>query len=164
VKLKFTPLVKGMLTGIAMVATSLLLIYVKREANSGAQYLFYLLYAAGITWTLLEYSRSAAYIAKFGSIFGQGFRCFIMVTVVYVIFTGTYAATHPELARQTAENYRQELVKKGNKTPAEIDKEVDAVKNQFVTANISLAIFGSLITGAIFTAAGAGLLLMRRTQ
>ena len=48
---KFTPLVKGLITGIVMLATTLLLIYTDQPANSGLQYIVYVLYAGGIAWT-----------------------------------------------------------------------------------------------------------------
>ncbi|MEI9909310.1 MAG: DUF4199 domain-containing protein [Bacteroidota bacterium] len=159
---KITPLIKGLITGAVMTGINFLLIYTNRANNSGSTYIFYLLYAAGIAWTLIDYFRSANYKASFGSIFGQGFRCFIIVTLITVLFTGIYSSTHPEIAEEAAVNYRKELVKQGNKTPAQIDEEINSVKKNFVTGNVSLAIFGSLITGAIFTAVGAGLLLIRK--
>lgn len=159
---KITPLVKGLITGIIMLATTLLLIYTNQPANSGLQYIVYVLYAGGIAWTLIEYSRSDSYTGKFGDIFGQGFRCFIIVTLIMVIFTAVFSLTHPEIAEEAAKHYRADLIKEKNKTPAEIETMVESAKKQFTTSNISLAIFGTLITGSLFTAVGAGLLLMRR--
>jgi Protein of unknown function (DUF4199) len=159
---KFTPLIKGIITGVLMVAATLILIYTKLPTRSPLQYIVYVLYAGGIVWTLLDYSRSAAYTGKFWDIFGQGFRCFIMVSLIMVIFTGIYSSTHPELAEEAGKLYKADLLKDGNKTPAEIDSIVEAAKKQFVTGNIMLSIFGTLMSGAIFTLAGSGLLLIRR--
>ena len=58
--------------------------------------------------------------------------------------------------------YKEQLVKEGNKTPAEIEEMVAKAKKQYTTGIVSLAIFGYLITGAVITAAGSALLLMRR--
>jgi len=160
---KITPLVKGLITGIVMLATTLLLIYTNQPANSGLQYIVYVLYAGGIAWTLIEYSRLDSYTGKFGDIFGQGFRCFIIVTLIMVIFTAVFSLTHPEIAEEAAKQYKADLIiNEKNKTPAEIEYMVESAKKQFTTSNISLAIFGTLITGSLFTAVGAGLLLMRR--
>jgi hypothetical protein len=159
---RITPLIKGLITGVLMVLTSLVLIYTKQPPNTTLNYIGYILYASGIAWTLLAYSRSETYTPTFGAIFGQGFRCFIIVTLIVVIFTGIYSSMHPEIAEEAARHYREDLVKEGNKTPAEIDSMITAAKKQFVTGNISLAIFGTLIMGTIFTAAGAGLLLIRK--
>ena len=159
---RLTPLVKGLITGLAMIVFSLVLIYGKLPADSGFQYVGYALYASGIAWTLLDYSHSPEYNPRFGDIFGQGFRCFIVVILLMVIFTAVYGWMHPEIAEEAAKNYKADLLKQGNKTPGEIETMVTAAKRQFLTSNIMLTIFGSLIMGAIFTAAGAGLLLMRK--
>jgi Protein of unknown function (DUF4199) len=159
---KITPLIKGLITGGLMLTVSLVLIYTNPPVSSGAEYIGYILYAAGIAWTLIAYSTSESYIHKFGAIFGQGFRCFIIVTLIMVIFTGIYSYMHPEIAEEAAKLYKADLIKEGNKTPSEIETMVTTAKKQFVTGNIMLAIFGTLTMGAIFTAAGAGLLLLRR--
>jgi hypothetical protein len=54
------------------------------------------------------------------------------------------------------------LVKRKDKQLPEIDSEVAAFKKQFTTRLISSSVFGYLMTGVIFTAAGAGLILLRR--
>jgi hypothetical protein len=159
---KISPLLKGFITGAIMVGITMLFIYTNQPANARLQYLGYLLYAGGITWTLIDYSRSANYNPTFGSIFGQGFRCFIIITLMTVIFTAIYSYIHPEIAEEAAKLYKADLLKEGNRTPVEIEQMVSNVKKQFITGNVSLAIFGSLITGSVFTAAGTGLLLMRR--
>ncbi len=160
-----TPLVKGLITGTVMIVVNLLLVYYNMAESKAAQILFYALYAGGIAWTLIAYYNSPNYEPAFGSIFGQGFRCFIIITLMAVIFTAVYTMTHPELAEKTAENYRTEMQKQGSKsskTPVQIEEDVKKIKDGYVTFNIYTAVFGSLIPGVIFTAAGAGLLLLRK--
>ncbi len=160
---KFSPLVKGLITGLLMLGLALGLSFTKQSADSGWSYLIYGIYAAGILWTLFDYSKSPDYKGTFGSLFSQGFRCFVVVTLIMVIFTGIYAKMHPEYAEQSAVFYKEELVKRSkDKTPAEIDKEVEGYKKSFTTSLISTSIFGYLVIGVFFTAAGAGLLLIRR--
>ncbi len=159
---QLSPLWKGVITGASMVLFSLFLIYSKQPANTGLQYVSYALLAGGITWTLLDYSQSPEYTGKFGDAFMQGFRCFIIVVLIMVAFTTIYTITHPEMAEEAAKLYKEDLVKKGDRTPAEIETMVANVKKQFLTGNIMLTIFGWLITGAVFTAAGSVLLLIRR--
>ena len=158
---RLTPLVKGIITGIVLVIFSLVLYYSKTP-NSKLNYLIYLLYALGIAWTLISYSRSPGFTGKFADSFGQGFRCFIVVTLIMVAFTTIFSMQHPEFADEAATYYREDLVKQGNKTPAEIDKLVADVKKQYTTSIVSLTIFGYLITGAIITAAGSALLMRRK--
>src|SRR5688572_18301381 len=135
---KFTPLVKGIITGILMVITSLLVYYTKLPADSGLHFSIYLIFAAGIIWTLITYSRSVSFTGAFADLFGQGFRCFIVATLVMVAFTAIFNIMHPEFAVESAQYYREDLIKKGDKTPAEIDNLVAKAKKQYTTAIVYL--------------------------
>jgi len=159
---KITPLVKGIITGIIMVILSLAFYYSQIPVESNLHYTIYILYALGIAWALIGYSSSVSYTGKFGDIFGQGFRCFIVVTLIMVAFTAIFSMQHPEFAEKAAGFYKEDLIKERNKTPAEIEKLVADAKKQYTTSLVSLTIFGYLITGAIITAAGSAFLLMRR--
>lgn len=145
-----------------MVIFQLIMLYTNQPGDSFVQYIAYAIYAGGIAWTLLAYSRSPEYTGKFGDVFGQGFRCFIVVVLILVIFTAIYTISHPELAEEAAKNYRADLEKAKDKMPAQIDEMVSTAKKQFLTGNIMMAIFGTLIPGAIFTLAGSALVLLRR--
>jgi hypothetical protein len=163
---KLTPLVKGVFTGLIMLALTLGFYYGKLPPGSGFQYLVYAVYAAGIVWTLVDFSRSPAYTGKFGELFGQGFRCFIIVILIMVTFTGIFSAVHSEFAEQDAVNYKNYLVEtqSKDKTPAEINEMTATYKTHYTTSLIYTAIFGYLISGAIFTAAGSVVLLLTRRK
>jgi len=161
---KFTPLYKGIITGILMAAFTWLLYYTQLPPRSPLQFLAYALYAGGILWTLISYSRSPAFTAKFSELFGQGFRCFIIVTLIMVAFTTVFSLMHPEFAAEAANYYKEELIKEGNKTPNEIEEMIAGVKKQYTTSVVSVTIFRYLIVGALFTAAGAGLIILRRKE
>lgn len=160
---KLSPLLKGIITGVVMLAFTLFSYY-KLPPGSPWAYLLHVLYAAGIGWTLISFSQSPSYTGKFGQLFGQGFRCFIVVTLILVTFTGIFSATHPEFAERDSDNYREYLEEKfkKEKTPAERDEMVATYKKHYTTTQIYSAIFGYLIAGSIFTAVGAGLILTRK--
>lgn len=157
------PAVKGLITAIIMIATALTLYFTKQPANSPLHFLAYLLYAGGIIWTLLSYRQSAAFSGKFRDLFAQGFKCFIVVTLVMVTFSGIFTYMHPEFAEENAKAYKEWLLEQKTKTPSEIDIEVDTYKKQFNLRFISQSIFGYLLIGAIVTA-GFSALLTRRIQ
>jgi uncharacterized membrane protein len=156
-----TPLVKGIITGVLLVAFTLTLFYTN-AAESNWKYLIYVLYALGIVWSLVGYSHSAAFTGRFADLFGQGFRCFIIVTLIMVAFTIIFNKQHPEFAEEAAQYFRKDPVATKSKTPAEIEKMAEEIKKQYPTSIVSLTIFGYLITGAIFTAAGSALLMRRK--
>jgi len=159
---KFTPLIKGIITGVVMVIVSLSLYYSKLPVESKLHYAIYILYAIGIMWTLISYSCSASFTGKFSDLFGQGFKCFIVVTLIMVAFTAIFSMLHPEFGEDSARYYKEDLIKEGNKTPLEIDEIIAKVKKQYTTGLVSLTIFGYLITGTIITAAGSALLMRRK--
>lgn len=162
---KVSPLIKGLITAAAMIIVASVLYYSSASANTGLQNIAYVIFAGGIFWTLYDYSRSAEYAGKFGDIFLQGFRCFIIVALVMVVYLGIFLKMHPEIAEVSAKAYREYLMEKEkNRTPKEIDELVAKGKSNFTMTMVSGAIFQYLLLGSIFTAAGAGLLIIRRKE
>ncbi len=159
---RFTPLTKGILTGLAMVILFLALYYSNLPEESMLQYTIQILYAIGIIWTLITYSRSGSFTGKFADLFGQGFKCFIVVTLIMVAFTAIFYMLNPQIADDSARYSREYLIKEGNKTPLEIEEIVEKVKKQYTTGRVSVTIFGYLILGTAITAAGSVLLMRRK--
>lgn len=158
-----SPTVKGLITAAVMIAVTFSLYYANTPSYSPLQYLPYMLYGSGIVWTLVSYRKSDAFTGKFKDLFSQGFRCFIVVTLVMIAFISLFLKMQPQFKEEGAKAYKEYLVKEKNKTTAEIEAEVVKYKDQFNTGFVSASIFGYLIIGALVTAV-ASALLTRRTQ
>ncbi|MEO6541963.1 MAG: DUF4199 domain-containing protein [Ferruginibacter sp.] len=152
---------KGAITGAVMIVLTLIFFYAGLPFESPAQYLVYVVYATGIIWTLYGFSRSEENTNKFAAFFLQGFKCFIVVTLIMVLFTYVFNKMHPEFKDEMAKAYTAELVKKGNSTPAEIVENIKKMNQYYLIGMISGAIFGYLLIGAAITAASS-LLFMKR--
>ena len=152
---------KGVITGLVMVGLSLLVYYSKLPFESPVQYIIYIAFAAGIVWTLVTYSRSGVHENKFGRFFLEGFRCFVVVTLIMVLFTYIFNRMHPEFKEQMAAAYKTEMLSKGNSTPAEINTNMEKAKDFYNVMLVSTAIFGYLIIGAVVTAS-VSLLVRKR--
>lgn len=150
--MKFTPAIKGLITASGMIAIALVTYYSGMQADSPFQYLIYAVYALGISWTITSWRNAASFTGKFGDAFGQGFRCFIVVTLLMVAFTGIFSKMHPEFAEESALLYREQLQKENSVLPAELDERVNRYKRQYTITLLSASIFGYLIIGAIVTA------------
>jgi hypothetical protein len=161
-QLKLSPAVKGLITALIMIATALIIDAQKDTADPRIQYLIFIIYGIGIIWTLLSFRSSTSFTGRFMELFGQGFRCFIIVTLVMVIFTAVFIRMHPEFAEQEAAYQKEQLIKTKDKTPVEIDDLVAKVKKQYPVRYISASIFGYLIVGAAITAAASALLTRRK--
>jgi hypothetical protein len=159
--MKLSPLVKGLITGIAMVIYSLIAYnYIPKE--SLLHWLVWGIYAVGIIWTLISWKNSDAYTGKFGDGFNTGFRCFIVAALIMVVFTFVFNKMHPELAGQYAKAYKEQLMKQKEKLQTDIDKEVENVRKNYNTVVLYGSIFGYLIIGAAVTAAASALLSRRK--
>jgi len=160
--MKLTPVIKGLITSLIMIALVLAIYYSGKPPESNLQYLIYAIYALGITWTLIAFRQTPQFTGKFSELFAQGFRCFIVVTLMMVLFTGIFSKLHPEFTEETAVAYREQLIMQRDKTPDEIETEVKAFKNQYTLKLVSGAIFGYLILGAVVTAAVSAIITRRK--
>ena len=155
---------KGLITGTLMILISIGIYFYRGSFENKLQYITYFVYIAGIIWTLMGYKKSDATAKTFKSYFGQGFRCFIVITLMMVLFTWVFLMLNPGLKEEMAQNYRADLLKAGNYTAPEIDTMVVKAKQYFTTMLTSMAIFGYLVIGSLVTLIAAGFLSQQKDQ
>lgn len=151
--MKILPAIKGIITASVMIIIVFITYYSGMPANSPFQYLIYLAYVLGLTWTILAYRASDLFTGKFWDSFIRGFRCFIVVTLIMTAFTVLFSKMHPEFKEESAEAYRKEMLKENSKTPDDVEKEVSLYKKRYTTMLVYGSIIGYLIIGAGVTAA-----------
>ena len=161
-QIRISPVLKGLITAAVMITVFLVIYTTNKDSGSSLQFLVYGIYGVGIIWTLLAYRNSAAFTGKFGDLFSQGFKCFVVVTLCIAIFYGVFNYMHPEFVEETAARYREQLLQEKNKLPTEIDSAIATFKKQYSLKLVSGAIFGYLIIGAGITAALSALLTRRK--
>lgn len=152
----------GLLTGILMIGLSLGFFYSGMESGSIIQYSIYIVYAMGITWAVYRFSRTEKNDHKFGSYFQQGFKCFIVVTLLMIVYTFVFNKMHPEFTEQIAAVYKEQLIKKGNAMPPEIESNVGEMKKSYLTILIAASVFQYLIIGAVITLVSSFLFMKRK--
>jgi len=161
-KWKLSPGIKGLITGLGMIGIALWIDSGKKAISPAFQFLVYIIYAAGIFWTLYSYSFNEQRSANFSTLFNKGFRCFIVVAFVMVVFTIIFLKMHPEFAIQEAAATKDYYIKQGGKTPAEIEEIVATAKKRYPVIVISLSIFRYLLIGAGITALLSAILSRRK--
>jgi len=142
---------KGVLTGTVMIVLSCIFFYSGQPFDSPLQYLIYVIYAGGIAWTIYEFSKAEENTNKLGPFFLQGFKCFIVITLLMVIFTFVFNKLHPEFKDDMVKAYTIDMLKKGNTTAAEMETNLKKAKDYYLTMLLSGAIFGYLLIGSTFT-------------
>ena len=146
-----------------MIAMSFLIYYLKGNFDNKLQYITYTIYLLGIVWAVYDFSKLTTVDTKFGSYFSAGFKCFIVVTLLMVLFTIVFLWMHPEMKDQMAVTVKEALIKEGNKTPKEIEDAVIMAKKSFMPALIMAAVFSYLAIGALITAIASAVLMQRKS-
>jgi len=153
---------KGLITGLLMIGLSIVLYYIHKTYDNPLQYLIYVIYFLGILWTLFSFLKSTHNKNKFGNFFLEGFKAFVVVTLLLVLFTFIFNKIHPEFKEQLGYEYKKDLLSQGNKTLPEIDEAVTKMKAYYLTILVSRTIFAYLFLGAVITAATSLIFLRRK--
>lgn len=148
---------KGLITGMLMVTVSLFFFYgMHLEANGPNQMWVIVLLIAGIVWSLLDFHHSPnSYAAKFKDYFSEGFRTFIIVTLLMVIYTGVFYKFNPSILEGVIAKNEAMILQAGDKTPAEISENSAKLRSIFMPMTISLTTVTYLLFGAITTLIGS---------
>ncbi len=150
---------KGLITGLLMIAITLLFFYVlKKPFNGKEQYAIYIIYIAGIIWSLLEFKKKATETTKFKDYFSIGFKTFIVVTLLMVLFTYVFYTFNTQIRDAGIAENNKLLLVEGNHTPAEINNNAEQLKKIFMPMMMGINTFKYLIIGVLITVAGAGFL------
>lgn len=148
---KISATTKGMITGVLMIFISIVIFLTQGGFDNNLQYIAYFIYVAGVVWALNDYRLSSAENKTFKSFFTVGFKCFVVITFLMVLFTFIFNLVEPSLKQQMAANYRADLTAQGNYTPAEMDKMIRTAEEYFNVQITSRAIFGYLLIGVMVT-------------
>jgi hypothetical protein len=154
-----TPTKKGLVTGLLMIGLALLFFYVlKLPLNQKDQYALFTVYIAGIAWSLFSYKQSDASDKNFKSYFSTGFKTFIVVTLLMVLYTFLFFKFNTAYRESGIAENNQLLLKEGNHTTAEIESNAKQLRQIFMPVMVGIATFKYLILGALVTAIGSGYL------
>jgi Protein of unknown function (DUF4199) len=153
---------KGLITGAVMILISICIYMAKKGFDNGLQYITYTAYVAGILWTIFTFKKQTGNTATFKQYFSEGFKCFIVVTLLMVLFTLVFILLHPEMKEQMVAMMRTEIVKLKDITPLDIENRIEAAKKAFIPSLLIGAVFGYLAIGALISVIAAGFLSSKK--
>lgn len=158
-----SPLQKGLITAGLMILASLFSLYIlKNPVESYFQVVIYIIFSAGIIWSMLSYSKSTIDKKSFSYFFSIGFKSFVVVALIMTVFAFIYFSLNPEFRdNKIAENSRK-LILEGSHLPAEIEENAAQLKKMFIPMMLSAAIFRYLILGAVITVIAAAVLSKKK--
>jgi hypothetical protein len=159
--MKLNATYKGLITGVTMVLIST---YFARKHDLANPLMFatYIAYIAGVMWALLSFSLTAGNDGKFMTLFSEGFKCFVIVTLLMVIFWWVYLKLNPQEIEQGIEAGKKLMQQQDNYTPAEIDAQAIENRKHALTVLISLNVLKYLILGTSITIFGTLLISKRK--
>ena len=146
----------GLITGAVMIAVSFAIYYAKGGFDNYLQYIVYSIYVAGILWTLFIFKKKTGNQANFKEYFSEGFKCFIVVTLLMVLFTLVFILMHPELKEQMAVMMRADYAGEKNMTPVDIEDKIASAKKFFLPGYLMGAVLSYLVIGALISVVAAG--------
>lgn len=161
--MQFNSTIKGLLTGGLMVILGIFLFWKNADNASPLQYLGFLIYGVGIVWSVYPAAQNG--VSKFGSLFYQGFRCFVVVTLVMAVFTFVFFQMNSGIIDKNIAAAKQERLKTAkDRTPEEIEEEANTTRKYYIPILVSQTIFQYLLIGVIVTVTTAGALSLSKKQ
>ena len=141
---------KGIVTGAIMIALSLIFFYkLNLPTNGKNQYVIFLIFIAGILWSLISYNLSGTSEQKLKSYFSEGFKTFIVVTLLMAVFTFIFYKLNPQIMENGILENNKMLLKEGNKTPMEIKENADKLRGIFMPMMVGINIVEYLFLGSL---------------
>ncbi len=142
---------KAALTTLLMMSFVTLCGYVWHLDIRSASCLFGMLgiYATGIIWIV-----STAHVSKkhFSLLFQSGFKSFILITFLMIIFFIFFYKFNPQILDEFIKENNRLITKMGSRTPSEMETNENLIRSYFVPMTISFYTLVLLITGAISSA------------
>ncbi len=142
-----------------MICLALFFFYVlKLPVNQKEQYVLFSIYIAGIIWSLLSFKQSSSPDKSFKSYFSTGFKTFIIVTLLMVLYTFIFFKFNTSYRDAGIADNNKLLLQEGNHTAAEIESNAIQLKQIFMPVMVGITTFKYIILGALVTAVGSGFL------
>ena len=154
---------KGLITGALMIVACVVCYYgLKIPFNSKEQFIVLTVYTIGIIWSLLAFNKEGTEEKKFKAYFQAGFKTFIVVTLLMVIYCIIFYNLNTAIRDTWISNNNQMLLKEGNHMPAEIAENAKQMKSIFLPMMVGIHLFKYLIVGVLITVVTAGFLVSQK--
>lgn len=162
---KIFSLKKGWLTALTMIGLSLFFFYgLKEPVESKYQYAIYTAYTLGIVWSIVAFNKIAGPATSFKEYFSAGFKTFIIVTLLMVIYTIIFYKLNPQILELKININNELALKEGNHTPMEIEENAKQMRSIFIPMMLAITTFMYLFLGALISAVTAGVIIQLKNK
>lgn len=155
----------GLITAAAMISVSLLAHYALHlPAEHSYQYLLYVLFTAGVVWSLFNHRSTNPGKNSVKEYFTAGFKMFVIVALLMAAYTFVFFSFNTEFRDARIADNARLLLEQGNHLPSEIEENSRQLKKLFMPIMVSSAVFRYLILGAVIALIGAAFLNQKSQQ
>ena len=159
---KLSATVIGFIAGILMVIAGILLYKANVPEKSALNFIGYAIFGLAIVITIHNYTKNKANKISFGALFNQGFKCFILITLIMTIYSFLFYKVQPKLVDEIAERTKNEMMATSkDRTPAEIEKNAIDYKKQLPLLTAYSTVFQYLLVGSIVTLVISGTQILK---
>lgn len=152
---KISPTIIGVVTAIVIVALSILFFYkMNLPVNGNNQFVIMAVFSLGILWALAKFNRTNPYGRPFKDYFQEGFKTFIVITLLLVVFTYIFYKLNPQILENKIAESNQMVIAEGNHTMQEIEENAQKLRKIFMPMMLSITMFKYLILGVLITVIG----------
>lgn len=152
-----TSTTKGIVIALVLIVVALVTYFLNIETTSALQYISYIIYIAGIIWSVNVYGKQIGHASTFGGYFAHGFKVAAIVTAIMILYVIIFINLFPEMKTKGIEAARKSMEAKGQMSPDQINTALEFTKKFFLVFIIAGTLVGYLIFGALAALIGAGI-------
>jgi uncharacterized membrane protein len=149
-----TTTTKGVVLGLILMVIGLAVYFSGMDMNGVIKWLGYIVFLAGIIFSVLQYGKQVNYESTFGNYFAHGFKVSAVVTAIMIVFVVVFILLFPEVKDKALEEARKGMEAK-NLPQEQIDKGMEITSKFFMVFLISITLLGYLFFGALASLIGA---------
>lgn len=151
---KLSAAYKGFITGISIIALSGIVYYVMGNFDNSIALAAYFIYALGILWSLYGFHVSTNENKHFKDYFAQGFKCFIVVTLLMVCANWLFLKFNDGFRNEMIEFQRQQLLLNKNYTNVDVENQLSSYRKMILPSFTMSVILSYLGVGSLITLLG----------
>lgn len=148
----------GIATGLLMTAVWLLFYCsLKLPLTGSLNFILIAIFILGTVASIIAFSRTNS-VKSFKNYFQEGFKTFAAATFLIALFMFIFHRMNPGILEEKVAQNIELLKAQGAHTEAEIRQNAEQLRSIFMPMMLSTTIFTYLLTGALTSLLGAGLL------
>jgi hypothetical protein len=147
---------KGLLVGAVMIILSLVFFYgFKLPANGFNQFAVLAVFVIGLLWSLISLKIRSVDPLKFKDYFSEGFKTFIVVTLLMVVYTIVFYKLNPQILEAVIKENNELVMKDKNYMASEVEANANKLRSIFMPMMLAITTIKFLLLGAVISAIGA---------